>query len=77
MSRSLLSRRAAAGTVLASIVTAGLVATADPAAAIPFEGDASPTRCVRVLALPDAAPAGSSLFPSHGYVAVLVPRWGC
>ena len=47
------------------------------AVAIPFEGDPSPTRCVRVLALSDAAPAGSSLFLSHGYVAVLVPRWGC
>jgi len=77
MSRNPLSRRTAIVAVLAPIVTAGLVATAGPAGAIPFEGDPSPTQCLRIVALPGAGPAGSPLFLSHGYVAVLRPRSAC
>jgi hypothetical protein len=77
MSRYPLSRRTALVAVLAPLVTAGLVAIAGPAAAVPFEGDPSPTQCLRIVPLPGAGPAGSTLFLSHGYVAVLVPRSGC
>ena len=77
MSRSPLSRRTAIVAALAPIVTAGLVISAGPAGAIPFEGDPSPTSCLRIVALPGAAAAGSTLFVSHGYVAVLVPRSEC
>jgi len=77
MSRYPLSRRTALVAVLAPLVTAGLVAITGPAAAVPFEGDPSPTHCLRIVAVPGAAPAGSPLFLSHGYVAVLVPRSEC
>ena len=77
MSRSPLSRRTALIASLAPVVTAGLVLTAGPAGAIPFEGDPSPTNCVRIVPLPGAGPAGSTLFVSHGYIAVLVPRPEC
>ena len=77
MSRYPFSRRTTLVAVLAPLVTAGLVATAGPAAAVPFEGDPSPTQCLRIVALPGAAPAGSTLFLSHGYVAVLRPRSEC
>ena len=56
MSRSLLSQRTAIVAVLAPIVTAGLVLTAGPAGAIPFEGDPAPTSCVRIVALPAQLP---------------------
>ena len=75
MSRSR-SRRAALLAVLAPVVTAGLLATAGPAAAIPFEGDPTPTSCLR-LGSARAGTAGSSRFVSHGYVLVLVPRSEC
>ena len=77
MSRSRLSRRTALLAVLAPVAAAGLVATAGPASAVPFEGDPSPTQCVRIVALSDTGEAGSPLFLSHGYAAVLVPRSGC
>jgi hypothetical protein len=86
MSRNPLRRRAAVVTalvavlvaVLAPIVTAGVIATAGPAGAVPFEGDPSPTSCVRIVALPGATPAGSStLLRPRGYAAVLVPRSQC
>lgn len=77
MSRSQLRRPTAIIAVLTPIVTAGLVLTAGPAGAIPFEGDPTPTSCVRIVALPGAAAAGSTLFVSHGYAAVLVPRSEC
>jgi hypothetical protein len=32
---------------------------------------------MRIVPLPGVGPAGSPLFLSHGYVAVLVPRSGC
>jgi hypothetical protein len=70
-------RRAAVLTVLAPLLTAGIVATAGPASAIPIEGDPTPTTCLRVVAMPHASDAGSPLFVSHGYVAVLVPRSDC
>ena len=53
------------------LVTAGLLATAGPAAAIPFEGDPTPATCLRLERCPSAGPAGSTLFVSHGYVLVL------
>jgi hypothetical protein len=65
------TRHAALLAVLAPVVTAGLIAAAGPASAIPFEGDPTPTTCLRVERLPHAAPAGSSLFVAHGYVLVL------
>jgi hypothetical protein len=71
MSRSSI-RRAAALAVLAPIATAGLIAAAGTASAIPFEGDPTPpTTCLRLERLPDAAPAGSTLFVSHGYYLAL------
>jgi len=71
MSRYPLRRRAAAVTVLTAITTAGLLAVVGPASAIPYEGDPSPSQCLRLERLPGAAPAGSHLFVSHGYVLVL------
>jgi hypothetical protein len=65
------TRRTALLAVLAPAVAAGLIAAAGPASAIPFEGDSSPTTCLRLERLPDAAPAGSTLFVAHGYVLVL------
>ena len=76
MSRSR-SARAALLAVLAPVVTAGLIATAGPAAAVPFEGDPTASSCLRLERLPGAAPAGSTRFVSHGYVLVLVPRSEC
>ena len=77
MSRSRLSHRTALVAVVAPVVTAGLVATAGPASAIPFEGDPSPSQCVRIVTLSGAGSPGSPLFLSHGRIAVLVPRSGC
>jgi hypothetical protein len=65
------TRRAAVLAVLAPVVTAGLITAAGPASAIPFEGDPTPSTCLRLERLPDAAPPGSTLFVSHGYVLVL------
>jgi hypothetical protein len=58
--------------LLAPLLTAGLVATAAPAGAIPFEGEPTPgTTCLRLERLADAGPAGSPLFVSWGFVLVL------
>ena len=76
MSRSSI-RRTAVLAVLAPVVAGGILAATGPASAIPFEGDPDPVSCVRIVALPGAAPAGSSRFVSHGYAAVLVPRIDC
>jgi hypothetical protein len=70
MSRSSI-RRTAVLAVLAPIATAGLVATAGSASAVPFEGDPTPSQCLRLERLPYAGPAGSTLFVSHGYALVL------
>ena len=69
--------RAAALAVLAPIVTAGLVATAGSANAIPFEGEPTPASCLRVVPLAGAGPAGSRLFVSHGYALVLASGADC
>ena len=69
--------RTAALAVIAPIVTAGLVATAGSANAIPFEGDPTPTSCLRVMPLAGAGPAGSTLFVSHGYALVLASGADC
>jgi hypothetical protein len=65
------TRRAALLAVLLPVVTAGVVATAGPAAAIPIEGEPTATTCLRLVALPGTAPAGSFRFVSHGYALVL------
>jgi hypothetical protein len=70
-------RRAAVLALLVPILTAGLVATAGSASAIPIEGDPTPTTCLRVVAMPSASDTGSPLFVSHGYIAVLVPKADC
>lgn len=70
MSRSS-NRRTAVLAVLAPIATAGLIATAGSASAIPFEGDPTPSSCLRLERLPHAGPAGSPLFVSYGYALVL------
>ena len=70
MSRSS-TRRAAALAVLTPVVTAGLIAAAGSASAIPFEGDPTRSQCLRVVALPWPLAAGSSLFVSHGHVLML------
>ena len=77
MSRSRSGRRAAVLTVLCSLATAGLIAASGPAGAVPYEGDPSATHCLRIVKLPGASPAGSPLFVSHGYAAVLVPLSQC
>jgi|1186.fasta_scaffold26899_1 hypothetical protein len=75
MSRYPLRRRAAAVTLLASLTTAGLLSVAGPASAMPFEGDPSPTQCVRVVPLPGFVRTPG--FFSLGLVQVLVPRSEC
>ena len=70
MSRSLI-RPAALLAVLVPVATAGLIATAGSASAIPVEGDPTPSTWLRLERLPDAAPPGSTLFISHGYVLTL------
>ena len=74
------SRHSTRRTVLALIaplVTAGIVATAAPASAIPFEGEPTSDSCLRVVPWPVAGPAGSYLFISWGLAAVLVDEDGC
>ena len=63
--------------LLASLATAGMVATAAPANAIPFEGEPTSDSCLRVVPWPVAGPAGSYLFISWGLAAVLVDEDGC
>ncbi len=63
--------------LLAPLVTAGIVATAAPANAIPFEGEPTSDSCLRVVPWPVAGAAGSSLFVSWGFVAVLVEKAAC
>jgi hypothetical protein len=67
------TRRAAVLAVLAPIATAGLIAAAGTASAIPFEGEPTPSMCLRLEHLPYAGPAGSTLFVSQGYALMLVP----
>ena len=69
MSRTSIRRTA----VLAPIATAALLAAAGPASAIPFEGDPTPSTCLRLEKLPYTGPAGSTLFVSQGYALMLVP----
>ena len=75
MSLSPAGRRAAVLAAFTSVTAAVLVAAAGPAAAMPFEGDPSPTQCVRVVPLPgfERSPGVFSL----GLVRVLVPRAEC
>jgi hypothetical protein len=70
MSRSSI-RRTAVLAVLTPVATAGLIAAAGTASAIPFEGDPTPGTCLRLERLPDAAPSGSTPFWWHAYVLVL------
>jgi hypothetical protein len=63
--------------LLAPLVTAGIVATAAPANAIPFEGEPTADSCLRIVPTAVAGPAGSYLFVSFGYVAVLVDEAAC
>jgi hypothetical protein len=77
MSRNRSGRRAAVLAVLAPLATAGVLFTTSPAGAIPVEGEPDPTQCIRVVKLPGATAGGSTLFVSHGYAAVLVPRGDC
>ena len=66
-----MSRTSTRTAAVALIASAGLIALAGPAAALPFEGAPDSTASVHVVALPHAAEAGSTLFVSHGYAAVL------
>jgi hypothetical protein len=77
MSRSPFSRRTAVLAALAPIVTAAFIAIAAPAGAVLTEGDPDSSTCLRIRAVPGAGVAGSSLFVSQGYAAVLVPRAEC
>jgi hypothetical protein len=63
--------------LLAPLVTAGIVATAAPAGAIPFEGEPTSDSCLRVTPWPTAGPPGSPLFVSFGLVALLVEESAC
>ena len=74
MSRSSGGARAVVLTALVPLATAGFVLAAGPAGAVPFEGEPDTGSVVRVVPLPGASEAGSTLFVSHGYAAVLVPR---
>lgn len=71
------STRRTALALLAPLVTAGLVATAAPAGALPFEGEAASGSCLRVTPWPTAGPPGSPLFVSFGVVALLVEESAC
>lgn len=71
------STRRTALALLAPLVTAGVVATAAPAHALPFEGEPTSGSCLRVVPWPVAGPAGSFLFISYGYVAVLADEAAC
>jgi hypothetical protein len=75
MSRSPGGRRAARFAVVTSLLAAGLVAAAGPAAAMPFEGDPSPDQCVRVVPIPGFVPSPGVF--SLGLMQVLVPRSEC
>jgi hypothetical protein len=77
MSRNHSGRRAAVLSVLAPLATTGILFAAGPAGAIPFEGEPDASTCLRVVHLPGASDAGSTLFVSHGFAAVLVPRAEC
>jgi hypothetical protein len=77
MSRSRSTFRRPILAVLTLLAAAGLIATSGPAGAIPFEGDRTLSSCVRIVPIPRAAPAGSTLFVSHAFAAVLVPRPDC
>ena len=74
MSRSPRGVRAVVLTALVPLATAGLVLTAGPAGAIPFEGEPDTASVLRVVPLSSASEAGSPLFVSHGYAVVLVPQ---
>ena len=74
---SLHSTRRTVLALFAPLVTAGIVATAAPANAIPFEGEPTSDSCLRVVPWPVAGPAGSYLFISWGLAAVLVDEDGC
>jgi len=74
---SLHSTRRTVLALLATLATSGLVATAAPANAIPFEGEPTSDSCLRVVPWPVAGPAGSYLFISYGFAAVLVDEDGC
>ncbi|TFV91553.1 hypothetical protein E4P40_05865 [Blastococcus sp. CT_GayMR20] len=77
MSRSPFSRRTAVLAALAPIITAAFIATAAPAGAVLTEGEPDSASCLRIRTIPGAGAAGSTLFVSHGYAAVLVPRAEC
>ncbi|MGY1700692.1 hypothetical protein [Geodermatophilus sp. SYSU D00766] len=78
-SRAARRRRVAALAVLTPLVTAGVLAAAGPAGAVPFEGDPGTTHCVRVV--PRAGltgePVADRSWPDVPVVAVLVPLPEC
>ena len=75
MSLSRTFRRTATLAVLAPLTAAGLVFSAGPAGAIPFEGDPDPTtQCLRVERWFVGSEAGVPLFRD---VAILVPLPDC
>ena len=59
------------------LAAAALLVTAAPSGAMPTEGFPSPHGCVRIVPLPAAATAGSTLFVSHGLAAVLASPREC
>ena len=75
MSRSRTVRRATILSVSTAATAASLLAGAGPAAAMPFEGDPSPTQCVRVLPLPGFVRSPDAF--SLGVYAALVSRPDC
>ena len=66
-------RRSASLALLAPVVLGGLLATATPASAIPYEGEPTPTSCLRLVQLDRDAVPGSPLFVSFGFALVLSP----
>jgi hypothetical protein len=80
--RGVARRRVAALAVLAPLVTAGVLAGAGPASAVPFEGDPGTTHCVRLVSWteltgePGAVPTGQP-WVTVPLVAVLVPLSDC
>lgn len=75
MSRSRTVRRATVLSAVTAAAAASLLAGAGPAAAMPFEGDPSPTQCVRVVPLPGFV-RSPDVF-SVGLYAALVSRPDC
>jgi hypothetical protein len=82
LARAVPRRRIAALAVLAPLATAGVLAAAGPAAAVPLEGDPGTAHCVRLVSWSELTGEPADLPASRPpttvpLVAVLVPLSEC